>query len=200
MKKTPIRSSIRNPTKVSSSLLKDVRGLIDSARRQIASAVNAGLVIANWHVGQRIRRDILGQERAEYGQQIVATLSQQLTVEYGRGFTRDTLFRMVQFAEMFPDKDIVATLSRQLGWSHLVEIIALDDSLKRDFYAEMCRIENWSVRTLRSKIGGMLFERTGLSKKPKEVARMELAKLRKNERGAPKLPTFGVLTFPMSAR
>nr|WP_233579059.1 DUF1016 N-terminal domain-containing protein [Tautonia sociabilis] len=71
-----------------------------------------------------------------------------------------------QFAERFPDSEIVATLSRQLSWSHFVEIIPLDDPMKRDFYAEMCRIEGWSVRGLRDKLRGMLFERTALSKSP----------------------------------
>jgi len=62
-----------------------------------------------------------------------------------------------------------------LGWSHFVELIPLKEQLKRDFYAEMCRVERWSVRTLREKIGGMLYERTGLSRKPEELARQELA-------------------------
>ncbi len=67
---------------------------------------------------------------------------------------------MIQLAEVFPDREIVVTLSRQLGWSHFLAILPLRDSLQRDFYAEMCRMERWSVRTLRAKIGGMLFERT----------------------------------------
>ena len=88
---------------------------------------------------------------------------------------------------MYPDRQIVATLSQQLGWSHFVELLSLDDTLKRDFYSEMCRIEKWNVRTLRSKMNGMLFERTGLSKKSKEVMRMELAKLRKKDQLSPEL-------------
>ncbi len=67
---------------------------------------------------------------------------------------------MVRFAEIFPEGKIVSTLSRQLSWSHFVEIIPLKDDLQRNFYAEMCRIERWSVRTLRKKIDGMLYERT----------------------------------------
>jgi len=138
-------------------------------------------------VGQRIRKDILKEKRAEYGEQIVATLSQQLTEEFGEGFAEKNLRRMVQFAETFPDEPIVVTLSRQLGWSHFVAIIALRDDLKRDFYAEMCRIERWSVRTLRQKISGMLFERTGLSKKPVELAKQELIKLREEDKLTPDL-------------
>jgi predicted nuclease of restriction endonuclease-like (RecB) superfamily len=85
---------------------------------------------------------------------------------------------MVRFAEVFPEREIVSTMSRQLGWSPLVEMIALKDQLHRDFYAEMCRIERWCVRTLRAKIGGMLFERSAFSKKPEELARQELNALR----------------------
>lgn len=87
-------------------------------------------------------------------------LSTQLTAEeYGRGFTRTNLFYMVQFAEAFPDQRIVHALSGQLSWTHFRQIVALDDSLKRDFYVEMCRIERWSTRALQRKIGTMLFER-----------------------------------------
>ena len=79
------------------------------------------------------------------------------------------------------------TLSRQLGWSHFVAIIPLDEDLKRDFYAEMCRVERWSVRTLRQKISGMLFERTALSKKPAELAKQELTQLREEDKLTPDL-------------
>jgi len=94
---------------------------------------------------------------------------------------------MVQFAERFADFKIVATLSRQLGWSHFVEIMPLKDRLQRDFYAEMCRIERWSVRTLRAKISGMLFERTALSRRPALVAKREIQSLRKEDRLSPDL-------------
>ena len=129
-------------------LLGDLRHLIDAGRDHVARAVNAGLVLLYWGVGERIRREILGEQRAAYGEQIVATVSGQLTAEYGRGFTAKALWRMIQFVEAFPDKEIVAALSRQLGWSHFVELIPLSDPLKRDFYAEMCRLERWSVRAL----------------------------------------------------
>jgi hypothetical protein len=79
-------------------------------------------------------------------------------------FSEKLLRHMVRFAEVVPDEQIVAALRRQLGWTHFKFIIYLDDELKRDFCAEMCRIEKWSTRTLEKKIGGMLFERTALSK------------------------------------
>jgi predicted nuclease of restriction endonuclease-like (RecB) superfamily len=168
-------------------LLADLRSLIDAGRTRVAQAVNAGLVLLYWGVGERIRRDLLGEQRAAYGQEIVSTVSRQLTVNYGQGFSRPNLFKMIRFAEAFPDRQIVQTLAAQLGWSHFIELIPLDDPLMRDFYAEMCRLERWSVRTLRAKIGGMLFERTAIAKKPAKLARRELEALRTEERLTPDL-------------
>lgn len=165
---------------VSGKLFNEIRSMIDAARKQVSRAVNTGLVMLYWHIGDRIRKEILGQGRAPYGGKIVATVSQQLTAVYGKGYTRTALSRMINFTEKYPKKEIVAMLSQQLGWSHFVELIPLKDKLKRDFYAEMCRIERWSVETLRKKIGGMLFERTALSKKPRKLAEIEIKAL-KNE-------------------
>jgi predicted nuclease of restriction endonuclease-like (RecB) superfamily len=175
------------PEVVLKTLLTDVRALIEQARERTAQAVNAEMTMLYWHIGERIRKDILREERAAYGEQIVATLSRQLTEEYGRGFEIKTLRRMIQFAEEFPEKPIVATLSRQLGWSHFKEIIPLKDRLKRDFYIELCRLEKWSVRVLRSKINGMLFERTALARKPDELIEKELKALREEDRLTPDL-------------
>ncbi len=147
-------------------LLEELRQLIDETRGFIASTVNSALTMAFWRVGDRIRKVILQEERAGYGLEIVVTLSRQLVVDYGKSFTDKNLRRMIQFSEMFPDDQIVVTLSRQLSWSHFVALLPIKDCIKRDFYAEMCRIEKWNVRTLRKKIDSMLFERTALSKKP----------------------------------
>jgi hypothetical protein len=107
--------SARSPAPVPGDrLLADVRGLIEAARRQVGQAVNAGLVTLYWHIGRRIRQEILGEGRAAYGEQIVYSLSTQLTAEYRGGFNRPNLFRMIQFAEVFPDENIVSALRRQL--------------------------------------------------------------------------------------
>ena len=186
--KRPAKTKALAPTKSGPGcLLRDLRGLIVAAREQVARAVDSGLVTLYWHVGRRIRQDILQEKRAEYGAEIVATVSRQLEAEFGRGFAEKNVRRMVQFAEAFPDEQIVATLRRQLGWSHFKEIIPQQDDLKRDFYAEMCRIERWSVRALRKKIGGMLYERTALSKKPDKLIRAELAALREEDKLTPDL-------------
>ena len=132
-------------------LLGDIRDLIETARARVAVGVNVTLLLRNWSIGSRIRKDILGEERAPYG------------------------------------KKIVATLSQQLSWSHFVELIKVDDPLAREYYAALCRIERWNVRTLRDKINGMLFERTAISKKPEELIRQELAKLTEADRITPDL-------------
>ena len=169
------------------TLLAEVRGMILEARQTVARGVNAALVVLYWNIGQRIRRDILKEKRAEYGERIVAALGRQLEREFGRGYGEKNLRRMIQFAAVFPDEKIVAALRRQLGWTHFKAIIPMADPLKRDFYAEMCRIENWSTRTLTKKIGSMLFERTALSKKPDKLIRQELASLRAEDKLTPDL-------------
>lgn len=88
---------------------------------------------------------------------------------------------MIQFAQSFPDEAIVVTLSQQLSWSHFHALLPIKDPLAREFYAEMCRIERWDVRTLRQKIGGMLYQRTALSKRPEAVISVEIGKLREGQ-------------------
>jgi predicted nuclease of restriction endonuclease-like (RecB) superfamily len=168
-------------------LLADVRQLILQAREGVAQAVNSALVLLYWEVGRRIRTEILKEKRAGYGEEILSTLSKELTADFGRGYSWPNLSRMVRFADVFPDRQIISELSRQLGWSHFVEIVPLDDELKREFYAEMCRVERWSVRILRAKIQSMLFERTALSRKPTALAKQELAALRDQDTLTPDL-------------
>ena len=109
-----------------------------------------------WDLGHRIRVETLREERADYGERIVVTLSHQLTEEFGKGYTRSNLIRMIQFAEMFPDRQIVQTPSAKLSWSHFVTILTLQEPLEREFYATLCHKSGWSVRGLRREIAGAL--------------------------------------------
>jgi predicted nuclease of restriction endonuclease-like (RecB) superfamily len=168
-------------------LFEDLRGLILQSRENLAHTVNTGIARLYWEIGSRIRRDILKCKRAKYGAEIVPELASRLSAEFGRGFNSRNIFRMVRFAEVFPDPAIVTALRSQLGWSHFRQLISFDDPLKRDFYAEMCRLERWSTRTLEQKIQGMLFERTALSRKPQKLAAQELKKLRDEDRLTPDL-------------
>ena len=160
------------------ALLADLRELIQSARQRIATVANSTTTLLYWHLGRRLLAESLQDERAQYGKRILATVSRELTIEFGQAFTLRSLYRAIQFCQCFTNQEIVSTLSTQLGWSHFIELLPIKDPLARDFYAEMCRIERWDVRTLRQKIGGMLFQRTALSRKPEAVISAEIAKLR----------------------
>ena len=133
-------------------LLAELRSLIEQARAHVAQTANAAQTMLYWYVGQRIHKEVLQEGRASYGEEIVSTLSTQLVAEYGQAFGLRSLRRMVQFAEVFPDQDVVAALSQQLSWSHFIEILPLKAPLEREYYAELCRVERWSVRTLRERI------------------------------------------------
>ena len=174
-------------TDLPKEFISDVRRMIEESRASVALTVNAGLTLLYWKLGQRIQKEILQDERAQYGQSIVSTLSRQLTSEYGNGFSNKNLWRMIRLAEVFPDSQIFSTLLRHLSWSHFILIAPLKDPIKRDFYAEMCRMEKWSVRTLQRKIDSMLFERTALSRKPDSLIVAELNALRKEDLLTPDL-------------
>src|SRR5689334_13185559 len=122
-------------------LLRELRDLIQAARGAVAQAVNSGQVVLYWQVGHRLRTEVLGAKRAGYGERIVVAVATRLTAEFGRGFTDKNLRHMIRFAEAFPDREIVYALGRQLSWTQFRSLIYLDDPLKRDVYAEMCRIE-----------------------------------------------------------
>ncbi|MET3493761.1 PDDEXK nuclease domain-containing protein [Variovorax boronicumulans] len=158
-------------------LLTDLRHLIEQARHAAAAAVNAGLTLMYWRIGQRIRTEVLGGRRAGYGEEIVVSLSRQLASDYGRGFEEKNLRRMVQFAEVFPSEEMVVPLIRHLSWTHFLALLPVKDPLAREFYAQMCQLEGWSVRTLRERVGSLLYERTALSRQPEALIRQELGEL-----------------------
>lgn len=165
----------------------EIRALIASARERVAVMVNAELTLLYWNVGKRINGEVLKNRRAEYGSRTIFKLSERLVAEFGPEWNAKQLRRMVQFANAFPDREIVASLIRQLSWTHILALIPLDDPLKREFYAEMCKIEHWSVRTLRGRIDSMMYERTAIAKKPDTVVKKELAALRKEKSMSPDL-------------
>ena len=164
-------------------LVSEVRELINAARTYIARTLNSELTLLYWKIGSRINRETLQGKgmRAEYGQEIIARLAQDLTQEYGRSFEEKNIRRMAQFADQFPDEKTIKALCEQLGWTHFKSLIPIKDPIKRDFYAEMCRIERWSTRTLQKQIQSMLFERTALSRKPEDLIRHEIDALRNTD-------------------
>ena len=169
------------------SIAKDIKLLIENSKQQIALSVNATMSQMYWQIGTKINKEILQNERATYGKQIVVSLSRQLVAEYGTSFSEKNLRRMMQFANCFPDKKIVASLTRQLSWTHLLTIIPMEDLVKREFYIQLCIHEKWSVRTFRERINSMLYERTAISKKPEQTVKNDLSQLNKEQKITPDL-------------
>ncbi len=100
------------------SLIQDLRQIIEQARGQVAATANYELTMMYWHIGERINREVLGNQRAEYGKQIVSAVSTQLQAEYGKkGLEPRSIWRMMQFAKEFPDSRIVSQLATKLFWS-----------------------------------------------------------------------------------
>ncbi len=186
-KKSVSRSSGTDLAPETAALALDIGKMIETARTQVARAANAALTTLYWQIGTRIRQDVLNEQRAQYGAEIVSALGRQLEARFGRGFGAKSLRHMLRFAEAFPDFEIVSALRRQLSWTHFKRLIYLEDPLKRDFYAEMCRIEGWSTRLLQKKLDSMLYERTALSRKPEKLIREELDALRKADELTPDL-------------
>ena len=169
------------PINITKALVSDISQLIDNAKLKVAREFNDTQIKLCWVIGNRINSEILNSQKAQYGEQVIEQLADELTSKYGRGFSRPNLFKMVRFTKLFANFEIVSTLSRQLTWSHFVLLIAIEDQLKRDFYAEMSRVSNWSVRKLKAQIDGMLYERTAISKQPEEIAKLEIAKLQEKD-------------------
>lgn len=169
-------------TLTTQTLISDICELINRAKSQIAKTINQEMTLLYWHIGERIQKEILNFARAEYGEKVIETLSQQLTIRYGKGFSTANLFKMIALYEAFPDKNILLTLSTKLTWSHFVTLLYLKDPLKREFYAQMCSMDRWSVRTLREKIHKLLYERTALAKQPEAVIADSLSLVQQQNR------------------
>ncbi|OOM78325.1 hypothetical protein CLPUN_19340 [Clostridium puniceum] len=168
-------------------LYQNVSTLIEKTKEKIYHSVNSELVLLYWNIGKTIKQDIIKSERAVYGENVVEALAKELSEQYGKGYGKRNLFRMIKFYEAFGDYKIVTTMSAQLTWSHLVELISIEDSLKREFYATMSSNERWSVRTLRERKSSMMYERTAISKKPDLTIINDLKLLREENKMTPDL-------------
>lgn len=169
-------------------IVADIRAMIADARQRVAVSANATITLLYWHIGERINREVLDNQRADYGKRIVERVAKHLQLELGgREFSARNLRRMMQFAQLMPDLQIVTPLATQLSWTHFQEVLPLKDELQREFYLTMAAEESWSKRTLRAKIDGMLYERTAIASRPKELIRNELATLRRDHAISPEL-------------
>lgn len=143
----------------SALLLADLREIIRRGKSQAVAAVNSALTLTYWHVGQRINNEVLRGERAAYGQQVVASLSESLVAQYGKSFEARNLRRMMQFAALFPDSRIVSPLATQLSWTHFTILLTIPSDSARMFYAQQSVDHLWGKRELIRQIERKAFER-----------------------------------------
>jgi predicted nuclease of restriction endonuclease-like (RecB) superfamily len=141
----------------------ELSSLIEKNRKQAVSQAQSAVTLLFWQIGKRINKEILHNKRAEYGKQIVPDLSERLAEKHGRNFEEKNLRRMLQFAEQFPDKKIVVTLSRQLTWSHFLVLLPLETIEAKLFYAEQIVTAYLGVRELRKQIATKAYERTQIA-------------------------------------
>ena len=162
-----------NITQNSYTTLKEqIKTLLSKGRENATHSVNTILLKTYWHIGKHIVEfEQKGEKKAEYGKELLTKLSKDLTLEYGKGFSRSNLFQIRSFYLKFPK---IQTLSEQLSWSHYVELIKADSELELNFYLKQCEKENWSVRELKRQMKSMLFHRLALSKDKDGV--LELSK------------------------
>ena len=168
-------------------LLQSIVSLIDNARRKVAVAVNSELTVLYWHIGRQINESVLKHEKGEYGKTVVKELSEELTKLYGAGFSERNIYNFMKFNEILPDEQILHSLRAKLTWTHIRNLIYIENDLKREFYIQMCTHERWSVRTLQERIDSMLFERTAISKKPEQTIINDLELLKTEKKMTPDL-------------
>ncbi|MEI8192397.1 MAG: PDDEXK nuclease domain-containing protein, partial [Flavobacteriia bacterium] len=169
------------PSSNLSPLLEELRILIAQSHASIAATVNSAMSVLYWELGHRINADILQNQRASYGQEVVSSLAKALSLEFGKGWSEKHIRHCLRAAETFQNKEIFYALSRELSWTHLRSVIYMEDALKRSFYIEMCRMEKWSTRILQERINSMLYERTSISKMPEQTIKNEIQALESNK-------------------
>jgi len=137
--------------------------IIELGKKQVALQVNSTVVLTYWQVGKTINEHILNNERAEYGKEIVSTVSTLLAEKYGKSFELRNLRRMMQFADLFPNIEIVSPLATQLSWSHFIEVLKLKNDEARLFYLQKSAESTWSKLELRHQIERKAFERSDIA-------------------------------------
>ncbi len=161
--------------------------LIEQARKKVAVTINQEMVMLYWNIGKTIKEEIIKSKRAEYGEQIVQSLTGELTQRYGKGFSSQNLWYMVQLYEAYPILHALRGEFKGLGWTHIRTLLPIKDDLKRRFYSTLCQKECWSTRTLQDRINSMLYERTALSKLPEKTIEKQLKELREEDKITPEL-------------
>jgi len=159
-----------------------ISNLIEQARRKVATTINKEMVLLYWNIGKTIKGEIIKSDRAEYGKQIIQSLSGELTLKYGKGYSVQNLWYMIQLYDEYPILHAVRGEFKGLSWTHIRTLLPIKDKLKRQFYATLCLKEQWSTRTLQDRINSMLYERTALSKLPEKTIEKQLKELKEEDK------------------
>ena len=146
---------IKNDNEIN-NIFDNIKELVISSRNKVYSAVNTEMLSLYWNIGKAIMEIQQGDERASYGDAVLEKLSQKLTDEFGKGFSKRNLERMRKFYIYFP---IATTVSSQLSWSHYLEILKIEEEPKRNFYIKETINSKWSVRELQRQRDSLLYER-----------------------------------------
>jgi len=113
------------PIKTISTLYTNIKNIIDTSKHEVSVSINSTMILAYWEIGRHLREEILKEQRATYGQEVTKKISEKLTLDYGSGYSRSNLERMMKFYSLFSNKEICVTLSHKLSWSHFVELIKI---------------------------------------------------------------------------
>lgn len=136
----------------------EIKQILAQARQKSYQAVNSAMVEAYWLIGKRIvEEEQNGKERADYGKEIIKNISEEMTKEFGKGFSKRTVWEIRQFYTTFPEFSIVRTLSAQLSWSHFQRITKVQDNKARIYYLKEAASQNWSIRTLDRNISTLYY-------------------------------------------
>ena len=168
---------------ISSDLLGDLIAIINQGRQKSISQVNSTLTLVFWQVGKRVNEDILKNQRADYGKEIVISIAAELSQQFGKSFQAKNLRRMMQFSTVFSQKAIVVPAARQLSWSHFLILIAINNEQKRAFYLQAASEGKWGKRELRRQIERKAYER-------RTIADSQLPSSTKNKTNVFKDPYF----------
>ncbi|MFT4061599.1 MAG: PDDEXK nuclease domain-containing protein [Edaphocola sp.] len=158
----------------------EIKTILAQARQKAYSAINSAMVEAYWNIGKRIvEEEQHGADRAEYGKQIIQTISDELTEEFGKGFSKRTIWEIRQFYTCFPENSIVRTLFAQLSWSHFQRVLKVSNENARMYYLKEAAENTWSVRTLDRNISTLYYDRLIASADKETVKNEMLEKTRK---------------------
>jgi predicted nuclease of restriction endonuclease-like (RecB) superfamily len=163
-------------------MYQEIKTLIQRSRQNLVSHINSTMTLTYWQIGKIIRENIHLEGQANYGKETLKSLARELTFEFGSGFSYRNILRMVNFYDQISESQKVTTLSAKLSWSHFVELLKIDNSLKREFYIALSQNENWTVRTLRERIDSLFYERSAISKLPEDTIRNDIRKLNEDKK------------------